>query len=77
MFWAEALANQTENSDLKEKFTKVSADLISNEAKIVDELNKVQGDKVDMGGYFHTDDAKLAKIMRPSETLNSIINSLL
>ena len=77
MFWADALANQTENSDLKEKFTKVSTDLIRNEAKIVDELNKVQGDKVDMGGYFHTDDAKLAKIMRPSETLNSIINSLL
>jgi isocitrate dehydrogenase len=77
MFWAEALANQTENSGLKEKFTKVSTDLISNEAKIVDELNKVQGVKVDMGGYFDTDDIKLEKIMRPSETLNSIINSLL
>jgi isocitrate dehydrogenase len=77
MFWAEALANQTENSDLKEKFTKVSADLISNESKIVDELNNAQGVKVDMGGYFHTDDAKLAKVMRPSDTLNTIINSLL
>jgi isocitrate dehydrogenase len=77
MFWAEALANQSENSELKEKFTKVSADLNSNESKIVDELNKAQGVKVDMGGYFHTDDTKLAKIMRPSDTLNTIINSLL
>ena len=45
--------------------------------KIVEELNSVQGVKVDMGGYFHTDDAKLEKAMRPSSTLNSIINSLL
>ena len=77
MYWAKAIAAQDNNAELKEKFTKVAADLTSNEDKIVSELNSAQGVKVDLGGYYHTDDAKLAKAMRPSETLNTIINSLL
>lgn len=77
MYWAEALANQNTDTELKEKFTKVYNDLSSSEDKIMNELNSVQGNRIDMGGYYHTDDAKLAKAMRPSATLNSIINSLL
>ncbi len=76
-YWAEALAAQDDDADLKAKFAKVSTDLISSEEKILSELNGAQGVAVDMGGYFHPSDEKLAKAMRPSETLNKIINSLL
>ncbi len=76
MYWAQAIATQNEDSELKEIFTKLASELESNEAKIVEELVTVQGKKIDMGGYYHTDDAKLAKAMRPSSTLNSIIDSL-
>jgi len=76
MYWAEALATQDADADLKTKFTSVAASFEANEAKIVDELNAVQGKAVDMGGYFHTDDAKLAKAMRPSATLNSIVDGI-
>lgn len=77
MYWAKALANQTEDKDLKAKFEKVYADLSSNEAKIIEELNKAQGVKIDMGGYYHADEEKVSKAMRPSSTFNSIIDSLL
>lgn len=76
MYWAQALATQTENEELKNTFGPIAEQLTSNEAKIVEELNSVQGKSVDIGGYYHADEAKLSKIMRPSETLNSIINSL-
>jgi len=77
LFWAEAISLQTEDSELKEKFSKIYKDLSTNESKIVDELNSAQGSAVDMGGYFHTDDEKVSKAMRPSNTFNSIINGLL
>lgn len=76
MYWAQALATQTENEELKNTFGPIAEQLTSNEAKIVEELNSAQGKSVDIGGYYHADEAKLSKIMRPSETLNSIINSL-
>ena len=76
MYWAQSLATQTEDSELKEIFTKVAGELEAKEATIVDELNSAQGVKVDMGGYYHTDDSKLALAMRPSTTLNSIIDSI-
>jgi len=77
LYWSEALAKQDKDMALKEKFTKVYSDLSTNEDKILTELNSAQGVAIDMGGYFHTDDAKVSKAMRPSETFNSIINSLL
>lgn len=76
MYWAQALATQTEDTDLKEKFTMVAANLETNEAKINDELIGAQGSKVDLGGYFHADETKVAAIMRPSTTLNTIIDGI-
>ncbi len=77
LYWAKALAEQDEDSELKSKFEKVFSDLSSNEEKIVEELNKAQGVKVDMGGYYQPNDEKVSKAMRPSETFNSVINGLM
>ena len=74
LYWAEALAAQDEDADLKAKFASVAGELASNEAKIVEELNKAQGAQVDMGGYYNPDLAKVTAAMRPSETLNAIID---
>lgn len=76
MYWAEALASQNEDSELKDKFTKVAGELEANEGKIVDELNGAQGVKVDMGGYYQPSDELVSKAMRPSSTLNTIIDSI-
>ncbi len=76
-FWAEELAGQDEDTDLKTAFTSVASGLVEHEEKIVSELNNAQGVKVDMGGYYHPDQEKLAKAMRPSQTLNSVLESLL
>jgi isocitrate dehydrogenase len=76
LYWAEALATQNNDQELKAKFTKVLQQLAANEAKINEELLAAQGKPVDMGGYYHPDKAKVAKAMRPSATLNTIIDSL-
>lgn len=75
-YWAEALAQQSEDQDLANKFKPVADKLLKNESKIVDELNSVQAIAVDMGGYYQPDYKKLASVMRPSTTLNSIIDSI-
>jgi isocitrate dehydrogenase len=76
MYWAEALAAQTKDADLAARFGKVAKQLQENEAKINEELIAAQGKPVDMGGYYHPDDAKTEKAMRPSPTLNAIINAI-
>ena len=76
LYWAEALAAQNKDQELKEKFTKVYQSLAANEAKINEELLAAQGKPVDMGGYYHPNKDKVAKEMRPSATLNAIIDSL-
>ncbi|MCB0384032.1 MAG: NADP-dependent isocitrate dehydrogenase [Bdellovibrionales bacterium] len=76
LYWAEALAAQTEESDLKSQFTQIAKQMKENESKIVQELNGVQGSPVDMGGYYHPSETKVSAAMRPSPTLNSIIESL-
>ncbi|MEO1506728.1 MAG: NADP-dependent isocitrate dehydrogenase [Cyanobacteria bacterium J06633_23] len=73
MYWAQALAEQTKNLDLKAKFAKLAHYLSEHEAKIVDELNTVQGGPVDIGGYYLADADKASKVMRPSETLNAAL----
>ncbi len=73
MYWARAMADQTEDADLASQFAGLANELEGNEAKIVDELNAVQGSPVDTGGYFRPDDEKVTAIMRPSATLNAII----
>ncbi|EGL55338.1 monomeric isocitrate dehydrogenase [Methylophaga aminisulfidivorans MP] len=76
MYWAEALAEQTANAELKTVFTPIAQALIENEAKIVDELNTQQGKAVDMGGYYMPDDDRMNSIMRPSNTFNTILARL-
>ncbi|MEL6130209.1 MAG: NADP-dependent isocitrate dehydrogenase, partial [Cyanobacteria bacterium J06628_4] len=73
MYWAQALAEQTKNLDLKAKFAKLAHLNSEHEAKIVDELNTVQGGPVDIGGYYLADADKASKVMRPSETLNAAL----
>ncbi|HIP36264.1 MAG TPA: NADP-dependent isocitrate dehydrogenase [Crocinitomix sp.] len=76
LYWAEALARQTKDVDLKSIFAKVYDDLKANESKIVNELNEVQGQSVNLGGYYKPNEEKLNTIMRPSTTFNSIIDNL-
>lgn len=76
LYWAQALAKQTRDENLQAKFTAVAAALAANETRIVAELNGAQGDPVNIGGYFHTDDALTESAMRPSPTLNAIIDTI-
>lgn len=76
MYWARALADQDKDQELKAKFAKVADELESNEQKIVGELNDAQGSSVELGGYFMPDDDKASVAMRPSATLNAVIDAL-
>lgn len=76
LYWAEALASQNQDADLKNRFAPVAKALKENEAKIVGELNAAQGKPVDIGGYYQPDDKKAFAAMRPSATLNGIIDAL-
>ncbi|MFK4791711.1 NADP-dependent isocitrate dehydrogenase [Microbacterium sp. ZW T5_56] len=75
-YWAEALAAQSEDADLAAAFAPVASALVANEDVILSELNGVQGAPVDLGGYYHPDEAKVSAVMRPSATLNAIIDGL-
>ncbi|MEM8956963.1 MAG: NADP-dependent isocitrate dehydrogenase [Pseudomonadota bacterium] len=72
-YWAEALAAQTEDAELAAHFAPIAKELADKEEAIVSELAAAQGPAADLGGYYHTDPAKTALVMRPSATLNSII----
>lgn len=76
MYWAQALAAQDKDAELKERFSKVAKAMKENEDKINQELLEAQGGAVDLGGYFIPDPEKAGKIMRPSNTLNTIIDSI-
>ncbi|HWC51435.1 MAG TPA: NADP-dependent isocitrate dehydrogenase [Nitrospira sp.] len=76
LYWAEALAAQTTDKKIAEKFVKIAKDLADNAAKIDQELLAAQGKPQDVGGYYHPDDAKASKAMRPSATLNRIIDAI-
>ena len=75
-YWAQELAQQTEDAGLTEVFGPVAEALTSGEEQIVSELTGVQGSSVDLGGYYRPDDAKAFAAMRPSETLNSVIDGI-
>jgi isocitrate dehydrogenase len=74
-YWAKALA-EGDNAELAAKFAPVAASLTENEDKIIAELLAAEGKPQDIGGYFHPDDAKAEAAMRPSATLNAIINAI-
>jgi isocitrate dehydrogenase len=76
LYWAEALAKQTQDPELQARFAGVAKQLGDNEDKIVQELNDAQGHPVDIGGYYLPNDDMIAKCMRPSATLNAIVDAL-
>ncbi|MFK8061211.1 MAG: NADP-dependent isocitrate dehydrogenase [Polaribacter sp.] len=73
MYWAEGLANQNKDAELKEEFTKIANDLKENEDKIVAKLNEIQGNSVNIGGYYQPNDTLADNAMRPNNTINSIL----
>ena len=75
MYWAQELAAQNDDESLKSAFTELSQQLSENEAKIVAELNEVQGKRMDIGGYYNPNDTLGSEAMRPSQTLNGILES--
>jgi isocitrate dehydrogenase len=76
LYWAQALAEQTEDPALQAKFKGIAQALADNEATIVQELIAAQGGKVDLGGYYHPDAEKTGRVMRPSATLNKIVDGM-
>jgi len=76
LYWAQALAAQSEDAELKARFSKLAAVLEAGEQNIVAELLAVSGKPVDLGGYYHTDVTKTSKAMRPSATFNTALASL-
>ncbi|KGJ89569.1 NADP-dependent isocitrate dehydrogenase [Colwellia psychrerythraea] len=77
MYWAQAIAEQTKDADLKDSFAGVAQALTKQEEKIVTELNAAQGPATDIDGYYFADVQLTEKAMRPSETLNTILSALL
>jgi isocitrate dehydrogenase len=73
LYWAEALAAQDEDAELKAKFAPLAKELAENEQKIAAELAEVQGKAVDIGGYYAVDADKVNAVMRPSTTFNTIL----
>jgi len=76
MYWAEALAAQSDDAALAAQFAPLAKTLADNEQKIISEMNAVQGEPVDLGGYFQPDEAKVTAIMRPSATFNAAIDAI-
>jgi isocitrate dehydrogenase len=76
MYWAQALASQDEDAELREMFAPLAKSLADNETAIIDELISVQGVEVDLGGYFMPDAAMSGAVMRPCATLNEIFDSV-
>lgn len=74
-YWAQALAAQNKDVELKEQFAKIASELEANETIIINELNEAQGTPINIGGYYHFDDNLTTKAMRPSTALNTIIAS--
>ncbi|MET0452469.1 MAG: NADP-dependent isocitrate dehydrogenase [Mycobacterium sp.] len=76
MYWALELAAQTEDEGLAEHFAPLAKNLAENEDAIVAELNEVQGDSVDIGGYYYPDPEKITTVMRPSKTFNTALEGI-
>ncbi len=76
LYWAQMLARQTKDPELRTRFTEVAQQMADNEEKIVQELNDAQGQSMDIGGYYRPNDEMAAKAMRPSATLNAIVDGI-
>jgi isocitrate dehydrogenase len=75
MYWAQELAEQTEDQELADRFASLAKTLAENEDTIVSELAEVQGESVDIGGYYYPDREKTTAVMRPSKTLNAVLEA--
>jgi isocitrate dehydrogenase len=75
LYWAEELAEQTDDTELASLFTELASTLRENEETITSELLAVQGSPADIGGYFRPDDTKASEVMRPSATFNQALDS--
>ena len=75
IYWAKALAEQTEDTIIQNRFSWLAKEFEESETVIIDELNAAQGKAIDLGGYFHPDDEKVSVAMRPSATLNAVITA--
>lgn len=76
LYWAQELAEQDKDSELKQKFAPLAKKLADNEQQIINELNEVQGRPVDLKGYYLPDDSIITAVMRPSKTFNEALSSL-
>jgi isocitrate dehydrogenase len=76
LYWAQALAEQEKDKEMKERFSKMYKELKANEDKISNDLISVQGNSVEVGGYYLPDDKKAIEVMRPSATFNKIIDEM-
>jgi isocitrate dehydrogenase len=76
LYWAQSLATQTKNEELSIQFSAVTDALSKNESQILTELSASQGNEIDINGYYYGDDNLISKAMRPSATLNAIIDQL-
>lgn len=76
LFWAQSLSKQNDDKYLSEFFTPIADKLLQNEIVIVNELNTIQGNIPDVGGYYHLDDKKAEQVMRPSKVFNKIIDEI-
>ena len=76
LYWAQALAEQDKDKEMKERFSKMYIELKANEDKIANDLISVQGKLVDVGGYYLPNDKKASEIMRPSSIFNKIIDEI-
>ena len=75
MYWAQELSEQTDDKELADHFAALAKSLAENEETIVSELAEVQGEAVDIGGYYYPDAEKTTAVMRPSKTLNDVLKS--
>ena len=76
LYWALALANQGQDQELKTQFTIIAKQLGDNEQPIINELNSIQGNALNIGGYYQPDNDLTRNAMRPSETFNAILNTI-
>jgi isocitrate dehydrogenase len=75
LYWAEAMAEQTKNTELQERFAPLAKALTEKEEQIANELIAAQGKPVEIGGYYNPDAKKAEEVMRPSATLNAVLTS--
>jgi isocitrate dehydrogenase len=76
LYWAQAIASQSKDTLMKDRFTPIAKSLSENEEKILADLNTAQGHPVDIGGYYWPDEVKVYSEMRPSKTFNDILSSI-